>query len=102
MFMHNTHSLTRTCASQITHSHDCRYLQYQLPSERRARCYFFNTFFYTKLSEKRSKAAAGSSAEQQQQQQQQQQQPAVSKERAGHARVMKWMKVWVRIVEGCC
>jgi len=71
-----------------------RYLQYQ-PRARHARCYFFNTFFFTKLSEKapaKRGRQAGSGASEGGQQ-------PLPKERAGHARVVKWVKVgaWVLV-----
>lgn len=60
-----------------------------MPPSQRARCHFFNTFFYSKLAErapmakqlKAAGAGSGGGGE-----------PAKG-ERAGHARVVKWVKV---------
>lgn len=37
----------------------CRWLQDQLPPEVAQRCYFFNTFFFKKLTEKSGECAGG-------------------------------------------
>jgi hypothetical protein len=64
-----------------------RYIQKDLPPEARAQCYFINSFFYKKLTEKSnggSKAAAEG-------------QPTLSAAQRAFERVKKWTKARLRL-----
>ena len=57
---------------------DRRFIQAELPAEAKEQCYFFNSFFYKKLTEKSS--AGGKDSE------------GLSKEERAFQRVKKWTK----------
>ena len=68
-----------------------RFIQKELPEEAQAQCYFFNSFFYKKLTEKSN--TAGKAAEGQ---------PALSAAQRAFERVKKWTKARSDVCNGLC